>query len=84
MITIFEKTLTGAGMWSAVVSRGKRLRLTVSGQIGGRAPFFPEITSCVSEFGCVGDAVVHEHFGDIAREAVSRRCIRPKDKSGKR
>ena len=28
MKTLFEKTLHGAGMWSAVVSRGKRLRLT--------------------------------------------------------
>ena len=28
MIPLFEKTLHGAGMWSAVVSRGKRLRLT--------------------------------------------------------
>jgi urea carboxylase-associated protein 2 len=28
MSLLFEKTLTGAGMWSGVVSRGKRLRLT--------------------------------------------------------
>ena len=28
MKTLYEKTLTGAGMWSGVVSRGKRLRLT--------------------------------------------------------
>jgi uncharacterized protein len=28
MNPLFEKTLQGAGMWSAVVSRGKRLRLT--------------------------------------------------------
>ncbi len=28
MKLIFEKTLHGAGMWSAVISRGKRLRLT--------------------------------------------------------
>jgi hypothetical protein len=28
MTPIFEKTLHGAGMWSAVISRGKRLRLT--------------------------------------------------------
>lgn len=28
MKLIFEKTLHGAGMWSAIVSRGKRLRLT--------------------------------------------------------
>lgn len=28
MKTFYEKTLTGAGMWSSVVSRGKRLRLT--------------------------------------------------------
>ena len=34
MITLFEKILTGAGMWSAVVSRGKRLRLT---DLGGGA-----------------------------------------------
>jgi urea carboxylase-associated protein 2 len=28
MKTILERTLTGAGMWSGVISRGKRLRLT--------------------------------------------------------
>jgi len=28
MKTLYEKTLTGAGMWSAVISRGKRLRMT--------------------------------------------------------
>ena len=28
MKPLFEKTLLGAGMWSAVISRGKRLRLT--------------------------------------------------------
>jgi len=28
MNLLFEKTLQGAGMWSAVISRGKRLRLT--------------------------------------------------------
>jgi urea carboxylase-associated protein 2 len=28
MKTLYEKTLTGAGMWSGVISRGKRLRLT--------------------------------------------------------
>ena len=28
MKTILERTLTGAGMWSGIVSRGKRLRLT--------------------------------------------------------
>ncbi|GAA5131617.1 urea carboxylase-associated family protein [Luteolibacter yonseiensis] len=28
MKPLFEKTLSGAGMWSAVISRGKRLRLT--------------------------------------------------------
>lgn len=28
MKTFYEKTLTGAGMWSGVISRGKRLRLT--------------------------------------------------------
>ena len=28
MSAIFEKTLTGGGMWSAVVRRGRRLRMT--------------------------------------------------------
>ncbi len=28
MKTLYEKTLTGAGMWSGVISRGKRLRMT--------------------------------------------------------
>ena len=28
MSLIFKKTLLGAGMWSGVISRGKRLRLT--------------------------------------------------------
>ena len=28
MKTILERTLSGAGMWSGVISRGKRLRLT--------------------------------------------------------